>query len=190
MQRSKIHRIKRLLQQAEYQTNKFSFSAGIACSTNCGICCLKPDIEATVLEFIPAAYYLFKSNRLDEIWNKLESQDADGVCVFYQSLAEDHGNCGMYEHRGLICRLFGYSTQKNKHGALQLVTCKKIKQLQNFGSITDKDLVLAPNFVNFYSQLSNLDLQLGSNLMPINEAIKKALEIMFLKYLEYENHSA
>ncbi len=55
------------------------------------------------------------------------------VCTVYAPLSLENitkGSCGMYRHRGLICRLFGYGASKDKYGQLRLVTCKLIKEQQ------------------------------------------------------------
>ena len=86
----------------------------------------------------------------------------------------------MYDYRGLICRLFGFSARSNKKNELHLISCKIIKSGIHpdllAGQIND-----APVSSAWYLKLYGIDPQLATKHLPINEAIRKALElVMFL----------
>ncbi len=159
------------------------------CLAGCGRCCMKPDIEASPLEFLPLALSWFEEGKADEQLAALDTHDSK-VCMVFKPvhLSDRNGSCGDYMHRGLICRLFGYATSRDKHGERKLVTCNLIKQEQpvSYQKALDKlrDKENLPSFINYYQQLSQIDFRLANQLMPINEAIKAAVyEVM--KYYSY-----
>lgn len=90
------------------------------------------------------------------------------------------GLCSQYKHRGLICRLFGYSARTNKHGSKELVTCTVIKTGQTDAferAETDIRAGLPVPVMNqFYMRLSGIDPVMAAEFYPINVAIRKALE--------------
>ena len=102
---------------------------GLSCPQFCSRCCLKPDIEASPIEFLPLAAYLYKTNQVDEFLAKLDGNE-DGICVNYNADASQRGEwgCQNYLYRGLICRLFGYGFRLNREGIPGLVTCKIMKE--------------------------------------------------------------
>ena len=96
--------------------------------------------------------------------------------------------CSQYQHRGLICRLFGYSARTNKYGARELVTCQIIKteQTENYEAARVKiekgDPV--PVMSQYYMRLHAIDPDLAQEFFPINEAIRRAIEVI-LHYYAY-----
>src|SRR5262245_42629844 len=99
------------------------------CKFGCGKCCFKPDIEATTLEFLPFALHLYKQG-LAESWYQRFENGTSPVCVVLNPTQSGAGLCSEYKHRGLICRLFGYSARTNKYNRKELVTCQIIKEEQ------------------------------------------------------------
>ncbi|MDQ3534847.1 MAG: YkgJ family cysteine cluster protein, partial [Bacteroidota bacterium] len=55
---------------------KFQQETGLGCIRGCGECCKKPDIEATVLEFLPLAYHLYKADLDIEVLERLENNNS------------------------------------------------------------------------------------------------------------------
>ena len=102
--------------------------SGLGCKFGCGKCCLKPDIEASPLEFLPFAVALHQEGLADEWLKKLDASSS--ICVIYNEGQGGAGLCSRYLHRGLICRLFGFSARLNKYGVRELVTCQVIKTEQ------------------------------------------------------------
>ncbi|MBA4054299.1 MAG: hypothetical protein C0490_06275 [Marivirga sp.] len=98
------------------------------------------------------------------------------------------GLCSEYKHRGLICRLFGYSARTNKYDKKELITCQIIKTEQaanveytSAGIAEGRDV---PVMNQFYMQLHAIDFELTREFFPINEAIKRAIEVI-LHYYAY-----
>lgn len=182
---NKINAIRKVLADAEKHANKFQKASGINCVPACGICCLKNNIETTVLEFLPAAYQLFFSTEYISILETIENKK-DPVCVFYQPLTQS-GCCKYYKHRGLICRLFGFTRKTGKNGALSWVTCNTLKSMvPEYNTI---NLQQAPDMADYYIRLFGIDPGLSTQYLPINQSIKKALEII-ISYFTYTQKSA
>ncbi len=122
----------------------------------------------------------------------LEKMDAQGestICHIFNPLVvgSASGFCGEYKYRGLICRLFGYAASRDKNGQKKLITCQLIKldQAEKYqaavGAINDNTLAV-PMMSDYQSQLMGIDWELGSKFYPINEAIRKALEMVLFYY--------
>lgn len=186
----KVKSVEKLFDRLEAEIHQFKTDSGIKCISGCGKCCTKPDIEASPLEFIPWAFHLFLNGKAEEVLNNLTLRD-DPVCMLYQTLSEtdsSRGYCSEYKYRGLICRLFGYGAAKDKYGKLRMVTCKIIKESQPevFQKASDaiNTSMPAPVFSEYYTRLSMIDFRLGGTILPINMAMKRALEEV-LHYYTY-----
>jgi uncharacterized protein len=158
---AKARAVERLFVRLEKEMDSFRKESGIYCPTGCGACCQKPDIEATPLEFLPFALHVFDNATSNETLIQLKEK-SDSIClVFRPHLTSFGGLCNAYPHRGMICRLFGYSARRNKEGKKELVTCRIIKDEQktNFESAISRietGLGL-PVMSDYYSQLSSID---------------------------------
>jgi hypothetical protein len=84
--------------------------------------------------------------------------------------------------------LFGYAANRDKHGNLRLATCKVIKENQEENYLSTQKAIsegmYVPVFTDYYMQLGQIDFQLGTKVMPINKALKMALEEV-LQYYTY-----
>jgi Fe-S-cluster containining protein len=171
------------------EMSDFQGWSGITCKTGCGKCCTKPDIEATVLEFLPFAHHVYLQNQWEEWLIKLK-EHADSICVFFSATQVGSGLCTQYAHRGLICRLFGFSARTNKYAKREFVTCQTIKseQSEKYNAVVEKigSGSLVPVMNNHYMRLHAIDPNLGLDFYPINEAIKRAIETV-LHYYAYRN---
>lgn len=87
-------------------------------------------------------------------------------------------------------RLFGFGTTSDKYGKLRLATCKIIKEGQkvNFdqSTISINEGLSVPIFTDNYMNLSQIDFQLGNVVVPVNKALKLALEEV-LQYYAYRS---
>lgn len=169
---------------------------GMKCLHLCNVCCRKTDIEASPIEFISLAASLYESGMVDEFLIRLDKSDATGYCVLFAPEAWKDGNwaCKDYEKRGLICRLFGFGYRLNREGIPELVTCKILKEncpeavakaRQSGNEAPDK----VPLFRNYSMQLYSIDPDLATNQLPINKAIRLAIEKLYFHYspgLEHE----
>ncbi|RKD91491.1 YkgJ family cysteine cluster protein [Mangrovibacterium diazotrophicum] len=179
----KVQRVQKVLKNAALHTQKFGKNSGITCVSKCHLCCLKKDISASPLEFLPLAYFLYKEGRADEVYDRLEQLPENDLCILFSALGTAAGGCSEYTYRGLICRLFGYASNRDKMGQNRLVTCKPIKESTPYAQLTSKQLVKAPVMSEYYMQLAAIDFGLANEQLQINQAIKRALELVMTYYM-------
>jgi Fe-S-cluster containining protein len=176
-----------LFKRLDEHIEKFQSWSTLQCKFGCGKCCFKPDIEATVLEFLPFAYHLYQTGLAEQWLEKLSEQDA--ICKILNPTQAGAGLCTEYPYRGLICRLFGYSARTNKYGKKELITCQIIKTEQesacNAASTKiENEEAEIPVMSQYYMQLHSIDPEMAKNFYPINIAIRKAVEEV-LHYFAY-----
>ena len=201
----KIQAVKDVFNVLDTEIALFQENTKLGCKSGCGECCKKPDIEATILEFLPLAFHLYKENLVDVFLDKIKNKNIidntenaqnevknDGICVLFAPFLPNGktGYCTIYDHRGLICRLFGFSATTNKNGEKLLATCRIIKE--NYKEDYEKAVEgiknggFIPLIRDFYYKMYAIDLNLAEGRLPINEAIKRALEIV-ATYFYYAN---
>jgi uncharacterized protein len=178
-----------VLKELDAEIQKFQDWSHLHCKFGCGKCCFKADIEATPLEFLPFAVEKCKTGEADSWLDRLENLDNKQVCVILNPTQSGAGLCSEYTYRGLICRLFGYSARTNKYEEKELVTCSIIKTEQQLNyenaQLKIKSEGSIPLMADYYLKLHYIDPNLSNDFMPINQAIKKALELA-LQYFAYQ----
>lgn len=190
----KVKAVERLFNRLDAEVAGFKAQTGLGCVAACGRCCTKPNIEATVLEFLPLAYAAYKEGRAYALWEKLNQSTSDTTCALLgPQSGEALGFCNDYLHRGLICRLFGFSTVTGKGGVRLLSTCSTIKTSfpESFKGATEhiQSGGKAPHGIDYAYALIGIDAQLGTHRMPINTAIRLALEHV-MAYYSYRRKSS
>lgn len=184
---AKVRNVEALFEKLDNEIASFQTGSGLHCKYGCGKCCLKPDIEATTLEFLPFAYHLHKEG-LSSSWYERLGSSNEVICHILDVTQVGAGHCSRYQQRGLICRLFGYSARVNKHGEKELLTCQIIKteQTANYEKAAAEILSggAVPVASNYYYQLHAIDPDLARDFYPINIALKKAIECV-LGYYAY-----
>jgi uncharacterized protein len=185
----KVEAVEAVFRQLDEEIAAFQSWSTLHCKFGCGKCCFKPDIEATVLEFLPFAVHLHQNGAAFEWLERLKANQGE-VCLILNPTAATQGLCSDYQYRGLICRLFGYSARTNKYGAKELVTCQLIKTEQAAAyALAEKGIeenAAVPVMNQYYMRLHSIDYQLAQNFYPINEAIRRAIETV-LQYYAYRN---
>ena len=179
----KVLEVEAVFQKLDREISSFQSSTGMHCKFGCGKCCFKPDIEATALEFLPFALHLYKEGRAEE-WHEKLTTSEDQLCAILNPTQSGAGLCTEYKHRGLICRLFGYSARTNKHGVKELVTCNIIKTEQPNEYEAGTKMSGVPVMSQYYMQMHSIDPDLATEFYPINKAIRKAIECV-LHYYAY-----
>lgn len=171
--------LNRMYRQLDRHVSAFKRRSGLACVNGCSLCCRTGELDATILEFLPAAYDLYLKGEADAVLEQIANKQ-DSICVFYNPFSRE-GNCTLYRHRGLICRLFGFSVKTDKHGVRSLVTCHPIKNSMTcFPSI--QMLEAAPKLTSYYMRLYGIDPALSIRYLPVNQAIKEAIEKVMLYF--------
>jgi Fe-S-cluster containining protein len=187
MLEEKVAAVEKVFQKLDEEISQFQSWSTLHCKFGCGKCCFKPDIEATILEFLPFASYLHKENKAEEWLDKINDSDSS-TCLILNPTSLSAGLCSEYTHRGLICRLFGYSARTNKYDKRELITCQIIKTEQSDAYVKAEAEVgqgkEVPVMSQYYMQLHAIDFELTREFYPINTAIKKALETV-LQYYAY-----
>ena len=188
---AKVRLVEGLFEQLDLEIAQFQNQTKLHCLAGCGKCCTNPTMEASPLEFLPWAFHLFLIGKAEDTYKELCTKEKHSVCHIYSPLNLIDftlGKCGEYKYRGLICRLFGYAATKDKYGQQRLVTCKIIKENQqqfyNEALENIKNGLYVPLFTDYYMQLNQIDFHLGNVVVPINKALKLALEEV-LQYYAY-----
>lgn len=176
----KVRQVERIFKAMDRDLVRFKKWTGVGCPPGCVLCCLKPDLEASVLEFLPLAWHLVTTNQHEAVLEKIETGQT--ICVSLNTIRTDSTapGCGFYGQRGAICRLFGSATLRNgKTGKLSLYACKTQKEMyadswdeigeriQKFDSV--------PVVPDYYFQLITIDPHLTNDYNPINQSIYKAI---------------
>ena len=184
----KIKAVEAEFENLDKQISSFQSWSELSCKFGCGKCCFKADIEATILEFLPFAQHLHETNQAFEWLEK--TKNADATCAILNPLQGGVGMCSQYKYRGLICRLFGFSARTNKYGQKELVTCQIIKEesAAKFNLAVEKieGGSEVPVMSQHYMRLHAIDLELTREFFPINEAIKRTIEVI-LHYHAYRS---
>jgi uncharacterized protein len=157
-------------------------STGLACLSGCGKCCMNPDIEASVLEMVPLALKIYDENNVDEWMERLERPERD-YCLLFISYGEGKGICSSYQERPSVCRMFGVAGTYDKYKRPALSVCKYIKEAYPVLAQPASDTPLIPLW---FSKMSSLDPELTKKKIPINDAIKEALQKVAL-YAQYQS---
>jgi Fe-S-cluster containining protein len=171
--------------------SQYQAASGLNCLVGCGKCCNNPEVEASVLEMFPLAVRILDENKLEEWLDKLEGPIQDH-CLMYEPHSPDgsKGQCGVYKERPSLCRMFGVAGFYNKHHEVTLSVCKLIREKYpdltkiRESEVSDK----TPMLITWSYSLAQIDPGLIQDRMPINLALKKALERIAL-YAQYQEHS-
>lgn len=181
-QLAKINSVQELFHKLDDEIKTFKGKTSLGCVNGCGRCCETPAVFVTVLEVLPLAYELWNNGQATAILDKINS-DRKGWCIFYapDPLVAGKGRCHVYPWRPLICRLFGYSAKKNKYEQPVLVTCQTMKDhcASEYAAAVEKlndGTLEAPSMQQYAMQVLNIDPSLGTEQLPINQAIATAIE--------------
>jgi Fe-S-cluster containining protein len=177
----KIRKVERVFKQLDKVTHKFGKQSNLKCLANCNLCCLKKGLEANVLEFLPLAYHLVQNNLHDAALDLLETGTEHCINLAKNPALGQTAGCGAYEHRGLICRLFGFSAVQDKNARLSVYTCSHIKheypeEFKRASELINKGAMNIPLVTDFYYQIYFIDTQMANDYNPINVSIRKAIE--------------
>ena len=178
----KIQLVLEAFKEVDEEIANFRKELDLSCLNKCGLCCKNIQIEATVLECLPVADFLLKSNQVDKFFNESSESLSQKYCLFYQEEIPSQalGNCTQYELRPFICRLFGFAGQLNKFGQARFSLCKYLKYAKpDLSEIVEKKLKtvkIFPLFSRSFDLLYNIDPYLVQNRLPINLAIREAIE--------------
>lgn len=123
------------------------------------------------------------------VMSSIEESVAHGspLCVFYcpDPCGAGKGRCSYYEFRPLVCRLFGFASRRNKRGILELTHCKPIKEafptLLHSALIRMSEGLDTPVYQDSFMHVASIQPHLGYRTLPINLALKSAMEYLYWK---------
>ena len=181
----KVQAIEEVFTLLDQEMSKFQGWSGLMCKTACGKCCNKADIEATVLEFLPFAHYLYMLNQCSAWLEQLALRESK-LCILFEPSRPGAGHCTEYPYRGLICRLFGFSARTNKYTQREFISCQTIKTEQPGAYTVTMEKIGVGEFVpvmnHYYMRLLAIDRDLACVFYPINDAIRLAIETVLHHY--------
>ena len=176
----KIRKVEQVFKQLDKETEKFGIQSNLKCLTNCNLCCLKKGLEGNVLEFLPLANYLVKNNLHEAALDLLDTNPEHCINLAKSQVPGQTAGCSNYDHRGMICRLFGFSGVKDKNSKLAVYTCTHIKKEypQEFKNAMERinSGMKIPMVTDFYYQIYFVDSYMANDYNPINVSIRKAIE--------------
>jgi uncharacterized protein len=176
-----ISEILPLFDKVDAEVNRFVRLSGIHCPEGCGICCESQKIETTALEMMPMASHLWATGEADQALLSI-AEVKDNSCILYQKEPKNNqkGCCKVYELRPLICRLFGFFTVKNKYGKYVYGSCKVIKEAYPQAYLKALKIIEEghhpSHMTDFAIRVLAQGSSLGRNMLPINMALKTAIE--------------
>lgn len=176
----KVVLIEQMFAVVDAQCRSFLDKVPLKCQPGCAKCCHGKNVTASPLEFLPYAFHLHAEGLLEDHYWKFKDQPVPRCFLVEGEVPDGIGKCSEYAHRGLICRLFGNAASVNKNGRKLYSGCALLKS-----QVTDPlqfDEMLqqyAPVYSEFYMQLRSIDNEYGGLLLPVNQAILKAMEIVY-----------
>jgi Fe-S-cluster containining protein len=180
-----LSRVMDLYAQIDKSVAEFQLKCGLRCPTGCGACCPTAYVETTILEMMPIANEILCRDEADVWLQRLTPQMDAGKCRLYISAPEqaDSGHCSFYRWRPSLCRLFGFSAVRTRSGAKALSVCKHISENDPLGAAAAAVLAdQAPAFIYYSAQVYRIHPVLGNALMPINTALRHAIERIGLQH--------
>jgi uncharacterized protein len=179
-----LSKVTDLFARIDREVAEFQLKSGLRCSKMCGACCPTGDVQTTILEMLPAAQEILCRGAGDFWLDRINVQNSSGLCVFYQSrpAPDASGHCEFYAWRPAVCRLFGYAATRTRDGKPALAVCRHLKQTvpDDVAAATALESV-APCFTWYGTQICGLDPVLGTKILPINLALRHAIERMGLQ---------
>lgn len=180
-----VSRVKELYSQIDKKVAAFQLKSGLRCPVGCGACCPTGNVQVTILEMLPAAHEILKSGAAVVWLERIGTPSDSNQCVLFCSEppAEAVGHCRFYQFRPAICRLFGFASVRRRTGTKALSICKRIRQTDP-QKAAEADLLAeeAPCFIHYSARIYSLDPFLGTRLMPINTALRQALDRIGLRH--------
>lgn len=128
-----------------------------------------------------------REDREEEILTLIEERTAEDewLCAAFRCSEERPaplGCCDYYACRPLLCRLFGFAARKDKYGRAEFSPCRVLKDTSPsavrralIGVASGLDV---PVYQEYHMRVATVDPSLGFRRLPMNTAIKEALEFL------------
>ena len=158
---------------------EFQRMSGLYCPAGCGMCCDTVNVEATMLEMLPAAHEIHLRGEADYWLDRLAGRQDRDICAIYMPDPGQNtaGNCSLYAWRPALCRLFGFASVIGRKDSRTLSLCKYAGQADPIHAAAAQALAnQAPCFIHYAAKIYGLDPASGNRLMPVNRALNQAIE--------------
>ena len=170
-----------LYSEADWAVAVYQQSSVLSCPGGCAHCCVSEKVESTVIEMIPSAFHLLRTNQAELLSKRLEKQDESNQCILFRpDLSQpDSGGCSLYPYRPLVCRLFGFAGNRDRQGQVKLARCRYMPPATKAtGSDCGGETMAGgdiPIFQAYGIAVTAIHPNLGTRRMPINDALSQAL---------------
>ena len=170
-----------LYSEADCAVAVYQLSSVLSCPGGCVHCCVSEKVESTVLEMIPSAFHLLRTNQAELLLNRIEKQADSNQCILFRpDLSQpDSGGCSLYPYRPLVCRLFGFAGNRDRQGQVKLARCRDMPPAIKATSSDSGDESMTggdiPIFQAYGIAVTVIHPDLGTRCMPINDALSQAL---------------
>ncbi len=164
--------------------NKLIDETGLNCLPTCRKCCTTPstNIEVSIFEMLPLSIRLWQFGEAERWLEKVNSSDENHPCILLERdiSVKPEGGCRFYSYRPLLCRMFGFSSKRDKNGKPSFSSCKLVKNINPAIENTVNKYIMDGKDIPVYSDFSlivaGLNPYLTEEKYPVNSAFKKALE--------------
>lgn len=183
-----LSQLQEVYDQIDVAFSQHQQACGLSCLPECGQCCLSNDVVAGRYEMLPLALALWQQGQAEAVLAQLSALDMDvpedRACIMYQKSSVDGrlGRCGVYQHRPLLCRVFGVYARRNKYQQKELSVCKLIAE--NNGLTPERRQAIAqeaPEVALWRKRVEELNPTPSGPLLPINQALREALDYVLMK---------
>lgn len=172
----------------------FAAASRLSCPQGCGACCLSETVEATVVEMLPLALELLRTGEGEKLLAELTADTRNRRCILYRQEWTEQGRwgCSPYPHRPVVCRLFGFAGNLDRHGNPRLALCRVMKAAGVDGERLILDNWQSPmvRFATAGLAVRGIHPDLGREALPINEALRRAIEMVELSFRLMDKLSA
>lgn len=159
--------VEALFEQMSLESQEYQAANVLACKPDCGQCCDNPEIESSPIEMLPLALKLSQKPDVALTLKALEGRQ----CIFFKNEGQGQGRCQSYAERGVVCRLFGWTSVNTKRGR-EMSICPLVSRPIEMNKN-------APSMSEWAWRVRSLEPSLGA-VMPINQALKVMLEKVLL----------
>ena len=173
--RSLAKQMEAVFDAIDQEVARYAADTGLACPNGCGACCEAQDIAITLLDALPMALDWLDQGVAEAMAARLAEAHAAG-CPVFEGTGDGRGRCGRYAKRPSLCRAFGFAGVRRKDGLPVLTLCRLHKQQRTHVPAH----VPPPLYEKFSRQLQGIHPQYGTELLPIREAMRQALEKVLL----------
>lgn len=172
--------------QADCLASIASRGQAISCPEGCGSCCepFIPDILPVEARYLAAHLLRERPELAERVADWPSELGSVPPCPFYDR-ARSGGHCSVYRARPLICRLFGFSSLRDREGLESFALCKRMPSRQGARSWTGTALraelgACLPDMADFGSRVVALIPAEAGDRALLTDALPPAVRSLSL----------